>query len=147
MRKIRRWIGGLLVAASVYLFYRNVFLNVPTDVSAKFASMEADMGSMLERGGTVVFKNDLDRGSAAFVMRDISSESWSDDLFTNYRSTLNERGWKAIDSVGDVWQACRSGVLATIATKQGFFPAQGIYTYSMRFEYNAGTIRQCRNLR
>jgi hypothetical protein len=78
-------------------------------------------------------------------MRDVSAESWGDDLFTKYRSALTERGWKAINSHGDEWQACRSGMLATIATKQGFFPARGIYTYSMRFEYNAGTIRQCRS--
>lgn len=145
MRNISPWIGCFLVVTLVALFFKSIFIDIPTDVSSKFALMEADMGYMLEMGGTVVFKDELNRGSAAFVMRDISADSWSNDLFKKYRLALHERGWNTVDSGGGVWQACRSGVLATISTKQGFFPAREIYTYSMRFEYNAGTVRQCRS--
>ncbi|MCX5543366.1 hypothetical protein M3A49_28405 [Paraburkholderia sp. CNPSo 3076] len=102
------------------------------------------MSYMLSNGANFVLRNDLNRSSAAFVMRDISADSWSDDLFKKYRSALYERGWSQVNAAGDVWQACRLGVLATISTKKGGFPARGIFTYSMRFEYNAGTVRQCR---
>jgi hypothetical protein len=142
--KVKPLIGVAIVAIFGYLLLKNILPNIPTDVSSKFAFMEADMSYMLKNGGHVVLKNDLNRNSAAFVMRDISADSWSDDLFKKYRSALYERGWSSINVVGDAWQACRSGVLATISTKRGFFPARGIFTYSMRFEYNGGTVRRCK---
>jgi hypothetical protein len=144
MRRMKPLIGVAVVAIFVCLLFRNIFPNIPTDVSSKFSFMEADISYMLARGGDVVLKKDLNRGSVASVMRDVSADSWSDHLFEKYRSALSERGWSQVNDDGDVWQACRLGVLATISTKKGFFPARGIFTYSMRFEYNAGTVRQCR---
>jgi hypothetical protein len=52
----------------------------------------------------------------------------------------------ARDRCSNAWQACKSGVLATLDQKPDFFPALGINTFGIRFEYNAATIHECGNV-
>jgi hypothetical protein len=95
MRNLKFWIGGLLVLAFGYIFFHDVLLKNPTDVSRKFDLMKSDMDYMLGMGGKVVFRKDLDRGSVASLTRNISADSWTDQLFDRYQMALEGRGWKA----------------------------------------------------
>ncbi|WP_025600558.1 hypothetical protein [Burkholderia sp. WSM2230] len=144
MRNLKVWIGGLLVLVFGYIFFHGVLLKQPTDVSRKFSLMKSDMDYMLEMGGKVVFRKDLDRGSVASLTRNISADSWTDQLFGRYQMALDDRGWKVrrhTDS--EKWQACKLGALATLDIKPEFFPALSTNTYEVRFEYSSATIGEC----
>jgi len=92
------------------------------------------------------FKKDINRGSTASLTRAISADSWSMDLSRAYQHALELHGWKSISAGSNAWQACKSDVLATLDQKTRLFPALGINTFGIRFEYNAATIHECENV-
>jgi hypothetical protein len=144
MRNLKIWIGGLLVLAFGYIFFHDVLLKNPTDVSRKFNLMKSDMDYMLGMGGNVVFRKDLDRGSVASLTRNISADSWTDQLFDRYQMALEGRGWKVRQHTDkEKWEACKLGALAKLDNKPEFFPALSANTYGVRFEYSSGTISEC----
>jgi hypothetical protein len=144
MRNLKIWIGGLLVLVFGYIFFHGVLLKNPTDVSRKFNLMKSDMDYMLGMGGKVVFRKDLDRGSVASLTRNISADSWTDQLFDRYQMALEGRGWKARQHIdNEKWEACKLGALATLDIKPEFFPALSTNTYEVRFEYSSATIGEC----
>ncbi|MFP3566849.1 hypothetical protein [Paraburkholderia sp. SIMBA_030] len=144
MGNLKIWIGGVLVLAFAYLFFHDVLVKNPTDVSRKFNLMKSDSDYMLGMGGDVVFRKDLDRGSSASITRGVSADSWSDQLFEKYRVALQGRGWKVRQHADhEKWEACKLGVLATLDMKPEFFPALSANTYGIRFEYSASSIREC----
>ncbi|MBN3757651.1 hypothetical protein G3N95_32330 [Paraburkholderia sp. Tr-20389] len=144
MRNLKLWFGVALVLVFVHLFFHNVLLKNPTDVSRKFVVMKSDMDYMLGMGGNVVYRKDLDRGSVASLTRSISADSWTNQLFGKYQAALEDRGWKVRPHTENArWEACKLGVLAALDKKPEFFPALSTETYGVRFEYSAGTISEC----
>ncbi|MEM5424373.1 hypothetical protein [Paraburkholderia ferrariae] len=143
MKNVKILIVGLAAVIFVYVFFSKVLICNPTDTTSKFNMMKSDMDYMLGVGGDVVFKKDLDRGSVASLMRNISAKSWSRELFEKYQLSLRARGWKDIRGDSGNWQACKLGVLVTLDMNSSLFPALGEQTYGIRFEYSAGSIRQC----
>lgn len=143
MKNAKILIIGLVFVIFVYVFFSKVLILNPTDTTSKFNMMKSDMNYLLGVGGDVVFKKDLDRGSVASLMRNISAKSWSPELFEKYQISLEARGWKEISGPNENWQACKLGALVTLDKNPSLFPALGEQTYGMRFEYSAGSIRQC----
>ncbi|MDR5802256.1 hypothetical protein [Caballeronia sp. LZ001] len=136
--------SGLFVLSFGYIFFYDVLLTNPTDVSRKFNMMKSDMDYMLGIGGNIVFRKDVNRGSVASLTRNIAADSWTDQLFDNYQTALQSRGWEERSHTdNEKWEACKLGALATLDKKAEFFPALSATTYGVRFEYSAASINEC----